>query len=279
LPRAPASEAIANARDLARAGQHAQAVDIVSKALPHVKSDADASLALLEMRAESLTALGEVDRALTDAKAMLAIAEWSAQPNLQAQALNCLSRVQLSSGGIVAAVTTAGQALQAARRSRTKPLIATCLLNLACAQTRMRQSTSGVENASIAARHFAALGDEMRRGRALWVIACAQDDLGHKKDSERAADEALAIARRCGDAWGEASALNIRWRQHIDLAKRCGGCIFRWQATGRPATFQDRRRSTTTWRSRTARSGCTGARAGWRTGRSKSGDASTITAP
>ena len=222
-PRAAAPEAIAVARDLAQAGQHAQAVDIASSALAHAKSDADASLALLELRAESLVAQGEVDRALADAKAMLAIAESSGRPSLQAQALNCLSRVHLSSGGIDAAVTTAAQALKAARRSRRKPLIATCLLNLAAAQTRMRQSTTGVENASAAARHFATLGDEMRRGRALWVIACAQDDLGHKEDSERAADEALAIARRCGDAWGEASALNIRWRQHIDLAKRLRG--------------------------------------------------------
>src|SRR6185369_1158492 len=105
-PRAAAPEAIAVARDLAQAGRHAQAVDISSSALGHAKPDADASLALLELRAESLTALGEVDRALADAKAMLAIAESSGRPHLQAQALNCLSRVQLSSGGINAAAAT-----------------------------------------------------------------------------------------------------------------------------------------------------------------------------
>jgi tetratricopeptide (TPR) repeat protein len=91
---------------------------------------------------------------------------------------------------------------------------------------RMRTSAASadaVENAGTAARLFAALGDEFRRGRALWVIACAQDDLGRKAESERAADEALVIARRYGDRWGEASALNIRWRQHIDLSKRLRG--------------------------------------------------------
>ena len=56
----------------------------------------------------------------------------------------------------------------------------------------------------------------------------------------------------------------------------CVGCISRWQATGRPAMFQDKRRSTTTWRSPIARWGSIGARTGWRTGPSKSGDASTI---
>ena len=222
-PIGSAANAITAARDLAWAGQHAPAIDIVTAALTAKGCDDVARLALLELRAESLTAHGEVDRALADAKAMLAVAEASGRPDLQAQALNCLSRVQLSSGGIDAAVTTAEQAVNAARRSRKKPAIATCLLNLAAAQMRTRRSDGAVENARIVAQHFAALGDEMRRGRALWVIACAQDDLGHKGDSERAADAALAIARRGGDRWGEASALNIRWRQHIDLAKRLRG--------------------------------------------------------
>ncbi len=111
-PRASAPDAVAVVRDLARAGQHAQAVDIVTVALIAPGGDEYTHLALLELRAESLTAQGEVDRALTDAKAMVAIAEASGRPDLQAQALNCLSRVQLSSGGIDAAVTTAGQALK-----------------------------------------------------------------------------------------------------------------------------------------------------------------------
>jgi hypothetical protein len=88
---------------------------------------------------------------------------------------------------------------------------------------RHRQSAAAIENATAAVRLFEASGDEMQRGRALWVIACAQDDLGRKAASERAADEALAIARRTGDRWGEASALNIRWRQHVDLAMRLRG--------------------------------------------------------
>src|SRR5438874_10158191 len=67
---ASVAEAIAIARDFARAGQHAQAVDIVSDALAQANSDADASLSLLELRAESLVAAGEMDRALGDAEAM-----------------------------------------------------------------------------------------------------------------------------------------------------------------------------------------------------------------
>ncbi len=46
--RTSAAEAVTAARDLARAGQHAQAIDLVSSALANAKSDADDALALLD---------------------------------------------------------------------------------------------------------------------------------------------------------------------------------------------------------------------------------------
>ena len=161
-------DAIAAARDLAWAGQHASAIDVVTAALPRTDIDDAGRLGLLELRAESLSAQGEVDRALADAETMVVAAERSGRPELEAQALNCLSRVQAFSGGIDAAVATAGRALAAARRSRKKAVVATCLLNLAAAQMRMRASAASadaVENADAAARRFAALGDEFRCGR------------------------------------------------------------------------------------------------------------------
>jgi GAF domain-containing protein/CheY-like chemotaxis protein len=88
---------------------------------------------------------------------------------------------------------------------------------------RTRQSEAAIENATAAARAFTALGDDVARGRAWWVVACAQDDLGRTSAAERTADKALSLARRTGDRVGEASALNIRWRQDIDLAQRMRG--------------------------------------------------------
>jgi len=210
-------------RDLAWAGQHTQAVELATTALAAAGLNAALMLDLLELRAESLAAQGNIDRTREDAEAMLAIAERSGEAVLQAQALNCLARVRAFSGGIDAAVKTAEHAVKAARRSRRKALVALCLVNLAAAQMRTEQSAAAVDNAAAAAKLFEALGDDMHRGRALWVIACAHDNLGHKATSERAADEALALARRTGDRWGEASALNIRWRQNVDLAKRLRG--------------------------------------------------------
>ncbi len=222
-PRVSADEAIATARDLARAGQHAQAVDAVSKALAHVKPDVDASLSLLELRAESLSAIGEVDRALADAEAMRALGERSGRPDLLSRALIGLARTQVLSSDIGTAGKTAELALKAARKSRKKPLVALALSNLAAVQVRLQQNADAVRNGNAAARLFDALDDELERGRAMWAVACAQDFLGRKVESERAADLALALARQTGDRWGEASALNIRWRQNIDLAKRLRG--------------------------------------------------------
>ncbi len=98
--------------------------------------------------------------------------------------------------------------------------MALALSNLAVGQARLQKGDAAVRNATAAARLFAEVGDDLQRGRALWSLACAQDLLGHRTKSERAADEALAFARQTGDRWGEASALNIRWRQNIDLGKR-----------------------------------------------------------
>ena len=228
------AEAVAAARELAWSGQHDKAIESVSSAFTGRSQDLD-RLVLLELRAESLTATGDVDRALKDAEEMLAIAERTGDAGMEARALNCLARVQWSSGGLAAAVETAERAVKTARRSRKLPLIPMCLLTLSAAQMRLRQSAAAIANATAAAQKFATLGDEVQRGRAMWVIAGAQDDLGRKTASERAAEEALAIARRTGDRWGEASALNIRWRQHIDLAMRLRGLhqsLAAYQAAG-----------------------------------------------
>ena len=134
------------------------------------KSDADASLALLELRAESLIALGEVDRALADAEAMLALAERSGR-RLHAQALICLARVQ----AVVRRHRRRGRDRRAGAQGRADAAAgsrcrAVPCSNLAAAQMRTAaRAPPAVENATRRRAPFAALGDEMQRGRALWV--------------------------------------------------------------------------------------------------------------
>ncbi|HET7033661.1 MAG TPA: hypothetical protein VFJ48_11090, partial [Casimicrobiaceae bacterium] len=101
------AKAIAAARDFAWSGQHARTIDVATDALAANDSTDESRIALLELRAESLTAQGDIDRALDDAEAMVAIADRSKKAALQAQALSCLGRVQLASGGIAAAIETA----------------------------------------------------------------------------------------------------------------------------------------------------------------------------
>ncbi len=129
---------------------------------------------------ESSSALGEMDRALADAEAMRAHGERSGRADLLARALIGLVRVQLLSGDIDAADKAGELAVKTARRSRKKPLVALALSQLAAAQMRLRQSADAVRNGTAAARQFEVQGDEMNRGRALWAVACAQDDLGRK---------------------------------------------------------------------------------------------------
>ena len=157
------------AREMAWAGQHAAAIDCVTRALPAVARDAELRIALLDLRAESLVAQGDVDRALDDAKAMIAIAEQSGRAKLQALALRCLTDVQALSGGLETAVATAKRALALARRARDARLVARCLASLAEVQMRTRQSAAAIENATAATRAFAVLGDDIARGRAWWV--------------------------------------------------------------------------------------------------------------
>ena len=235
VPSASAAEAVTAARDLAWTGQHAQAIEAVSAALAAPGCDDDVRLALLELRAESRTAQGEMDRARDDAEAMLAIAERTGLPAFAAQALNCQSLLHIRSAQLQPAVDCATRALAAAKRSRRKTLLSFSLLRLAEAQMRARASEPALRNAMAVARLFESQGDVVHRGRSMWVAAAALANLGHTARSERTANEALALARQSRDRFGEAAALNIRDRGHSDLAVRLRGlhqALAAFQAAG-----------------------------------------------
>jgi signal transduction histidine kinase/CheY-like chemotaxis protein len=220
----PATAAAATAvRDLAWAGHHEQAVDAAARALDMAGLDATTSVALLQARADSLIALGEIRRAEADVNAMLALAEREASPALLARTLLTLSRAQLFSGHLNDALGAAQRALQAAARSRSAALRAECRLNLASVQSRLLLNAEALDSARSAEAELARLGEEVPRGRALWVQACVYDAKDRPKDRDRAAREALAIARRHGDRYGEAAALNILHRRNPDLAQRLRG--------------------------------------------------------
>ena len=218
------AEAVASAAALAWAGQHEQAIAVATAALAAAPDDRSACrFDLLGLRADSFIATGELARAAEDAATMRAIADRSDSSALQARALNCQSRVHSRGGDQQAAIDSATAALRAARRCRRKSPAAHSLVRLAEAQMRAHAYESALENATAGELAFESLGDALHRGRAFWVAACAHDGLDHAIDSDKAAEKALALARQCGDRYGEACALNIRYRQHPDPATQLRG--------------------------------------------------------
>src|SRR5919109_4346605 len=104
------NQIIEQVRQLAWTGQHAKAIELATEALS--KSDwqsdssrADYQSALLDLRAESYIAQGNLDLAAKDAKAMVKVGR-NAIPT-HAQALNRLALIQMRRGELKAAVKSA----------------------------------------------------------------------------------------------------------------------------------------------------------------------------
>src|SRR6185312_8275418 len=86
--------------ELAWTGHHAEAIEQASAALAKSGLSVESRLDLLDLRAESLIAQGDLDRASADADAMLDFARAAGTPALNAQAHNRLAAVQMRSGAL-----------------------------------------------------------------------------------------------------------------------------------------------------------------------------------
>jgi signal transduction histidine kinase/ActR/RegA family two-component response regulator/tetratricopeptide (TPR) repeat protein len=222
LGDAPA-EPIARIRDLAWAGQHAQAVQRASAQLAEfVATDVSPTrLELLDARAESLVALGHLEGAAADVEAMRRIAQRTRDPAHDARALNREALVQIRAGKARAASITASTALAAALRSGDPKLEAHSLTLLAEAQFRSHKDLdAALARAARAAELFAQAGDEVAQGRALWVLASVHNNLGQPAHADRIAGQALQLGRRSGDLLGQGNALNLLTFNCADLAAR-----------------------------------------------------------
>ncbi len=203
--------------DLAWAGQHAKAIELASTAL-NGKHDTAHRLDLLDLRAESYIALGDLERAASDAVTMCALAGSRKSAALMAQAMNRQALVQMRSGEHKAALATATTAVRNAKQSKEKRLIAMSLFRLAEAQFRAKPTEQVVKCATEAAAIFKALGDSSGQGRALWVVSMARGRQGRAAEGNQAAAEALALCRSCGDLYGAGNALNMLIFHEPDLA-------------------------------------------------------------
>ncbi|HEX9277533.1 MAG TPA: GAF domain-containing protein [Casimicrobiaceae bacterium] len=174
-------------------------------------------LDVLDLRAESFIAQGNLDRARADANAMVQLADRAKTAAFKAQARNRLALVQMRKGE-KAAVATANAALRAARQSKKIPLEAMSLFRLAEAQFRNRVDMErAVRNVVQAAELFHSLGRSAEEGRALWVVAMVRSREGRAAESDEAANAALALCRQAGDLYGAGNALNMLTFNQADV--------------------------------------------------------------
>jgi len=210
---------VAEVAQLAWVGRHALAIERATAALATRVTMAD-RLDLLDLRAESRIAVGDTALAAADAQVMLDAAKRSRNPAFTAQALNRRAYVQIRSGESRAAIATAEEARKAARAARRRDLEAMSLLRLGEAQFRVRINEPATKSALLAARTWNSLGQPVYEGRALWALAAARSGQGRVAEADRAARQALDLARRCGDLYGMGNALNMLTFHEADIAAR-----------------------------------------------------------
>ena len=112
------SQVVEHVRQLAWTGQHAVAIDSATKALSTPKIKPADQMSLLDLRAESYIAIGKLDLAMKDAKAMR---KMGTTATLKTQALNRLALVQMRTGDLKAAVKNATMAVKTVGARSPRP--------------------------------------------------------------------------------------------------------------------------------------------------------------
>ncbi len=212
---APAAEVAA----LAAQGRHREAIDAATAGLSKAGRNAE-RIDLLDLRAESRIALGEVIEASQDAGAMLAAARAARKPALVAQALSRRTLVEIRAGRPRDAVSTGRDALQAAERSGDAFCKAMAMLRLGEAEFRSGNASAGHRLSAQAAREFKALANTRYEGHAHWGCSASLSRLGKSDAADRAARKAVSLARECGDLAGLGNALNMLTFHEPDIAQR-----------------------------------------------------------
>ncbi|MDP3224853.1 MAG: GAF domain-containing protein, partial [Rubrivivax sp.] len=139
-----------------------------------------------------------------------------------ALALCALAHVQTRQERLAEAMATAARAVQAARRSRDRDVLALALLRQATAGQQAQPDVAAAQ-AEEATRLFESLGDTALEGQALRVLGAVhiarEDSAAHRALLQRALD----LARASGDRGGEARALHSLYSDDPDMARRVRG--------------------------------------------------------
>ena len=201
-----AAVAVRQVRELAWAGQHAEAIRVATVSLEGAAARDGERIDLLDLRCESHLAQGDMAAARADATALLDAASRSGDPARLAQAGNRAAMVQIRSGEAKAAIATAEAALAAARKVRNRVLEATSQLRIAEACFGSQEHARAIAAGRAAERLFRAQRRSVGEGRALWAQAIALWSLGRAREAVVAARRSFDIATSCGDRVGAGNA-------------------------------------------------------------------------
>jgi GAF domain-containing protein/DNA-binding response OmpR family regulator len=221
----------ARLQEWARTGEHDQVIELASRTLDNFPPDSthnlQSRLDLLDLRAESYIALGEMDLAAKDAAKMVRLSNTvdkktnKKDPGLVAAALNRKALVQMRQGNLPSALKTASRAVKSARQS-DPALLALSLFRLSEAQWRSGQPESGLETARKALPLYEAAGDLSGIGRLYWTFCSAHGNLGHAEEARRYALSALELCQQAGDQYGIGNALNMLTLVGEDIGENIG---------------------------------------------------------
>ena len=203
--------------ELAWTGKHAAAIDRATRALADPGLPVAMQLDLLDLRAESCIARGDIDAANADASLMLDLARRARKPAFLAQALNRRALIETRRSEARLAVDTASEAIKAARKAKSPLLEAMGLHRLAEAQFRQRMNGQAAKTGAQAVQLFRKLKAPVGEGRAWWAISAARSGQGRVVEADRAATQALTLARRTGDLYGAGNALNMLTFNESDI--------------------------------------------------------------
>ncbi|MFN8411421.1 MAG: hypothetical protein U0Z26_03435 [Anaerolineales bacterium] len=214
-------------RELAWTGQHAAAIDLATEALTTLgrggsRPAPTVTMDLLDLRAESYIAIGKLDLAMKDAKAMGKLAKTVGARHvvpLHAMALNRLALVQMRTGDLKGALKSATAAVKTKHNSPA--LRAESLFRLAEAQWRARQLDAALETAQRTIHAYQELGDASGTGRAYWVLSGVFYRSDRAEESRRTAQTALEQGRQAGDSYGIGNALPLQLANtDVDIAEQ-----------------------------------------------------------
>ncbi|MFN8400321.1 MAG: GAF domain-containing protein [Anaerolineales bacterium] len=232
-------------RQLAWTGQHAAAIDSATQALAALgdvgarhstrrvsprpvhgtrprkgQGDPAPTMDLLDLRAESYIALGNLDLAMKDAKAMMKLGTTAA---LKVQALNRLALVQMRTGDLNGAIKSATAAVKTITNRKSQIVnrqsLALAYFRLAEAQFRTQKNEDSIENGKKAVELYLALGDLSGAGRTYWAMANAYEQNRQIENFQEAIQKAFEYCQQAGDGYGIGNALNVMSVIEPDIAK------------------------------------------------------------